>query len=304
MSTSVAGADRAAAVARPFRGDGLAKVRRRVRRVVGGVIGALVTLGIVLLASLAPLVSPQDPVEGDITARLVPPIWDARGSAARPLGTDELGRDVLSRLIHGSRVSLLASALAVLIAGTLGVSLGLVGGFYGDWIDWVVTTLINIMMTFPFVLLALAVIAALGPSFPNMVFVMGITGWPLYARVVRAQVLKLKVQEFIVASEALGLPNLWIMLGHVLPNIMNSIVVLATVEVARMIILESFLSFLGLGVQPPIPSWGGMLGEARAYMFAHWWLAAFPGGAIFVTTLAINLLGDGLRDLMDPHLRY
>lgn len=279
------------------------RLGRRAGRVAGGVVGAVVTLGIVLVAVLAPLLAPHNPYEGDITTRLVPPVWDPRGEAARPLGTDELGRDILSRLIYGSRVSLVASVLAVLLSASLGVSLGLVGGFYGGGVDLLVTTMVNIMMTFPFVLLALAVIAVLGPSFPNMILVMGITGWPLYARVVRAQVLKLKVQEFILASEALGLPGPRILLGRVLPNLVSTIVVLATLEVARMIILESFLSFLGLGIQPPTPSWGGMLGEARAYMFVHWWLAAFPGLAIFVTTLAVNLMGDGLRDLMDPRLR-
>jgi ABC-type dipeptide/oligopeptide/nickel transport system permease subunit len=303
MSVSAAHAERAEPTPRLMEEAAIGRVGRRVRRAVGGLVGGLVSLAILLVAILAPLLSPHNPIEGDITARLVPPVWDARGTASRPLGTDELGRDILSRLIHGSRVSLLASALAVLIAGALGVALGLVGGYYGRWVDLAVTTLINIMMTFPFVLLALAVIAVLGPSFPNMVLTMGITGWPLYARVVRAQVLKLKAREFIVASEALGLPALGIMLRRVLPNLVNSIVVLGTLEVARMIILESFLSFLGLGVQPPTPSWGGMLGEARAYMFVHWWLAAFPGAAIFVTTLAINLMGDGLRDILDPYLR-
>ncbi len=303
MSASVAEAGRETATARALEPAAPSRILRRLRRAVGGLVGGGISLAIILVAVLAPLLAPQNPTEADITARLIPPVWDARGSASRPLGTDELGRDSLSRLIYGSRISLMASALAVLLSASVGISLGLAGGFYGGAADLVVTTLVNIMMTFPFVLLAMAVIAVLGPSFSNMILVMGITGWPLYARVVRAQVVKLKAREFIVASEALGLPGLGILLRRVLPNLINTIVVLATLEVARMIILESFLSFLGLGVQPPTPSWGGMLGEARAYMFIHWWLAAFPGAAIFVTTLAINLMGDGLRDVMDPYLR-
>jgi ABC-type phosphate/phosphonate transport system permease subunit len=185
----------------------------------------------------------------------------------------------------------------------LGVVLGLAAGFYRGWVDWVVSTLVNVMLTFPFVLLALAVIAVLGPSYWNLIVVLSITGWPVYTRILRAQTLSLREREFVQAARALGAHDVRIIARHLFPNVLNLLVVIASLQVAQMIILESFLSFLGLGVQPPIPSWGSMLGDGRLYMFDRWWMATFPGVAIFATTLAINLVGDGLRDLLDPYSR-
>jgi ABC-type dipeptide/oligopeptide/nickel transport system permease subunit len=192
---------------------------------------------------------------------------------------------------------------AVAISSTIGVLLGLAAGYFGSKIDWIIMTIINVMLTFPFVLLALAVIAVLGPSLPNMIFVLGVAGWPIYARVIRAETMALREREFVVAGRALGMSHARIIFGQILPNLVSAITVVATLQIAQVIILESFLSFLGLGVQPPTPAWGNMLGEGRVYMLNSWWIAAFPGAAIFVTTLVINLMGNALRDWLDPHMK-
>ena len=192
---------------------------------------------------------------------------------------------------------------AVLVSSSIGVLLGLAAGYFHARVDWTIMTLVNVMLTFPFVLLALAVIAVLGPSLVNMIIVLGIADLPLYARVVRAETLAIREREFIMAGRALGMSHPRIIFRQILPNLVSLIVVIATLQVARVIILESFLSFLGLGVQPPTPAWGNMLGEGRVYMLNSWWIAAFPGLAIFVTTLAINLVGNALRDWLDPHMK-
>ena len=225
------------------------------------------------------------------------------GTWEHVLGTDQVGRDLLSRVIYGGRVSLLIGVAAVLISSTIGVLLGLVAGYFSARIDWTIMTIINVMLTFPFVLLALAVIAVLGPSLVNMVIVIGVADWPLYARVIRAETQALREREFVLAGRALGMSHARILFRQILPNLVSVIVVIATLQVARVIILESFLSFLGLGVQPPTAAWGNMLGEGRVYMLNSWWIAAFPGLAIFVTTLTINLMGNALRDWLDPHMK-
>jgi peptide/nickel transport system permease protein len=193
---------------------------------------------------------------------------------------------------------------AVLIAATIGVSLGLGAGYFGGGTDWTIMTFVNVMLTFPFVLLALAVIAVLGPSLVNMIIVLGVAGWPIYARVVRAETLAIREREFVLAGRALGMSHLRIVARQIIPNLVSVIVVIATLQVAQVIILESFLSFLGLGIQPPTPAWGNMLGEGRLYMLNSWWIATFPGLAIFLTTLVINLMGNALRDWLDPHLKF
>jgi len=263
--------------------------------------GLLIVVAMTGIAVGAALVSPHDPYDQDVTGRLKPPVWMAGGSAAHLLGTDPVGRDILARIIYGSRISLATGAVSVVISVVIGVLLGLIGGYYGGKLDSVITNSVNVMMAFPFMLLALTAVAVMGPSFRNMVIVLGITGWPIYTRVVRAETAQIKTLEFIMAARALGFSSLRIILRHVFPNLFNTVIVTSSLEVARMILMESILSFLGLGVQPPTPSWGGMLGEGRTYMLTHWWLATFPGIAIFFTTLGINLLGDGLRDVLDPH---
>jgi ABC-type dipeptide/oligopeptide/nickel transport system permease subunit len=276
---------------------------RRLWRLKWGLLAALVLLAIVASAVFAPWLAPADPLAVNITRRLVPPAWMDGGTSQSWLGTDQVGRDLFSRVLFGGRVSLVVGITAVLISATIGVLGGLAAGYFGAQVDWAITTLINVMLTFPFVLLALAVIAVLGPSLPNMIIVLGVADWPLYARVIRAETMALREREFITAGRALGMSHARILFRQILPNLVSAIVVIATLQVARVIILESFLSFLGLGVQPPTPAWGNMLGEGRVYMLNSWWIAAFPGFAIFLTTLAINLVGNALRDWLDPHMK-
>ncbi|HXJ81471.1 MAG TPA: ABC transporter permease [Candidatus Methylomirabilis sp.] len=276
---------------------------RRLRRLKWGLGATAVMLAIVASAVFAPWIVPRDPLAVNIRTRLEPPAWMEGGSSRHLLGTDQVGRDLLSRVIYGGRVSLLVGVVAVLISATIGVLLGLAAGYFRERADWTIMTGVNVMLTFPFVLLALAVIAVLGPSLVNMIIVLGVAGWPIYTRVVRAETLAIREREFVLAGRALGMSHTRIVFRQILPNLVSAIVVIATLQVAQVIILESFLSFLGLGVQPPTPAWGNMLGEGRVYMLNSWWIAAFPGLAIFVTTLVINLMGNALRDWLDPHLK-
>ena len=276
---------------------------RGLWRLKWGLAAALVLLLIILVSLAAPWLAPYSPVEVDIQHRLGPPAWMEGGKTDHWLGTDQIGRDLLSRMIYGGRVSLLIGVTAVALSSTIGVLLGLAAGYFGTKIDWTIMTIINVMLTFPFVLLALAVIAVLGPSLPNMILVLGVAGWPIYARVIRAETMALRERDFVVAGRALGMSHARIIFGQIFPNLVSAITVLATLQIAQVIVLESFLSFLGLGVQPPTPAWGNMLGDGRVYMLNSWWIAAFPGAAIFVTTLVINLMGNALRDWLDPHMK-
>jgi ABC-type dipeptide/oligopeptide/nickel transport system permease subunit len=276
---------------------------RRLWRFKWGLLSVAVLLLILGTAVGAPWIAPYSPITVDIQHRLGPPAWMDGGTRAHLLGTDQIGRDLLSRVIYGGRVSLLIGTAAVLVSSTIGVLLGLAAGYFAGRVDWTIMTLVNVMLTFPFVLLALAVIAVLGPSLINMIIVLGVADWPLYARVIRAETLAIREREFVLAGRALGMSHFRIIFRQILPNLISVIVVIATLQVARVIILESFLSFLGLGVQPPTPAWGNMLGEGRVYMLNSWWIATFPGLAIFVTTLAINLMGNALRDWLDPHMK-
>jgi peptide/nickel transport system permease protein len=276
---------------------------RRLWRLKWGLAATVVLLGITASTVVAPWVAPHDPLAVNIRHRLAPPAWMAGGGAQHLLGTDQVGRDLLSRVVYGGRVSLVVGVAAVLISATIGVLLGLGAGYFGRRIDTAIMTLVNVMLTFPFVLLALAVIAVLGPSLVNMILVLGAAGWPVYTRVVRAETLAIRERDFVVAGRALGMGHARIVFRQILPNLVSAITVIATLQVAQVIIAEAFLSFLGLGVQPPTPAWGNMLGEGRVYMLNSWWIAAFPGLAIFVTTLVINLMGNALRDWLDPHLK-
>lgn len=268
------------------------------------VIGGAILLVLIFIALAAPILTPYTPNEGRITERLQAPVWQG-GSWDHPLGTDGLGRDYLTRLMYGARVALSVGLLATLVAGTIGIALGVLAGYFGGKLDAVISTFVNVMMTFPFILLALAVIAVLGPSFINVVLVLGIGAWPIYTRVVRFEVEKIKALEYSQAATIIGANNWRLIMRHIMPNLVNAIIVIAAVQVARLIIAEAFLSYLGLGVQPPTPSWGYMLQASQAFMFT-WsdiWLPTLPGAAIFITALSINFVGDGLRDLMDPHQR-
>ncbi|MCO5173121.1 MAG: ABC transporter permease [Trueperaceae bacterium] len=268
-----------------------------------GRIGLVVFLAIVLLAVFAPAVAPHSPYQQAIVRRLKPPAWDARGQAENPLGTDQLGRDILSRVIYGSRISLLVGAAAVFGAGLLGSFLGLIAGYFGGRLDYAISTLINAAWSFPFILLALIIVAVLGASLQNLIIALVATSWAAFARIVRGEVVALREREYVSAARSMGMRSWRVVVRHVLPNASASILVIASIEFGRAIIRESFLSFLGLGVPPSIPSWGGMLSEARPYIFTLPHLVTIPGVMIFVTTLSVNLFGDGLRDSLDPRLR-
>jgi peptide/nickel transport system permease protein len=224
------------------------------------------------------------------------------GTTEYLLGSDPLGRDILSRIVYGSRISLIVGVAAVAIQGSIGVLLGLVAGYYGGLADRLIMRLADLQLSIPFLVLALALIAALGSGLKNVIIVLGLTGWMGYGRVVRAEVLALKHQEFVDAARAIGMRSQRIVFRHILPNTMDSAVVMATLQAAKMMTSEAVLSFLGLGVQPPTPSWGGMVADGRSYVASHWWIALFPGLAIFVTVLSLNLVGDWLRDSFDPTL--
>jgi peptide/nickel transport system permease protein len=267
---------------------------------------ALAGLGVIavalLVAIFAPALAPADPVKNRLVDRLTPPMWAQGGSAAHPLGTDTLGRDVLSRLLHGARISLIVGLAAVLVAGVVGVALGLVAGYRGGWADDLLMRLGDIQLAFPVLLLGVAVIAVLGASLVNMILVLGASGWVTYARIARGETLSLKERDFVAAARALGAPARHVVARHLLPNVLPPLMVVTTFSVARTIIAEASLSFLGLGLPPPTPSWGAMLDEGRNYITTGWWLALFPGLAILVLVLAINLCGDWLRDALDPRI--
>jgi len=274
---------------------------RRARRLVGA--GAGFVLLVALAAVAAPWLAPHDPTRQSLRARLAAPTWEAADGKAHLLGTDHLGRDVLSRMIFGARVSLLVGFAAVVVGGVLGSGLGILAGFRGGWTDTAIMTVADAQLAFPFILLAIGIIAVLGPSFPTLIMVIGLSGWVSYARILRSQVLGLRSREFVDAIHALGGSVLRIVWKHVLPNVLSSLVVIATLELARAIVLEATLSFLGLGVQPPTPSWGGMVQEGREYLDSAWWISTFPGLFLMATSIVVSRTGDWLRDLLDPTLR-
>jgi peptide/nickel transport system permease protein len=282
--------------------DWVTLARRLVRRRTA-LFGMLVVAAVLLAALFAPLVAPFDPLEQDIGQRLREPGWQDTRGRVHPLGTDHLGRDILSRIVFGSRIALLVGLAAVAISGVLGMIIGLVAGYFGGRMDDVLMRLADVQLAFPFILLAIAVIGVLGPSLRNIIIVIGVSSWVVYARVVRSEVLSIREREYVHAAVALGSRHWRVLLSHVLPNTFTPWLVVATLDMARVIVIESALSFLGLGVQPPTPTWGGMLADGRVYLSTAWWLATFPGLAILITVLGINLFGDGLRDTLDPRLK-
>lgn len=273
-------------------------------RSVAGTVGFVLVASFVLLAVTAPLLGLEDPVRGDLRDRLLAPTWTSPfNPGAHPLGTDQIGRDVLSRIAHGSRVTLAVAGAAVILGGIVGVALGLMAGYFGGLTDRIVMRIVDMQLALPLMLMALLIIAALGPSLRNVVIVLALTSWIRYARIIRGQVLSLREREFVQSAHAIGAGTWRIMLRHLLPNVLTPALVVATLELARVIIMEAALSFLGLGVQPPSPSWGRMLSEGRVYLSSAWWIVTFPGVAILLTVLSINLIGDWLRDYYDPKLR-
>jgi len=278
------------------------KVLRKLLENKGAVFGLIMVLGVIFSAVFAPLISPHDPILQDVEKRLIPPMGQEGADSNYLLGTDHLGRDIVSRLIYGARISIVVSVSAVALSAVLGTLIGLFSGFYGGKVDNIFMRIADVQLAFPFILLAIAIIAVLGPNLQNIILTMGITGWVIYARVVRAEVLSLREKEFITSVRALGGSNGRIIFNHLFPNVVPPIIVIVTLEMARMIIMEAALSFLGLGIQPPTPTWGGMLADGRVYLVTSWWLATFPGLVIMLVVLGINLLGNWLRDMLDPRL--
>jgi len=262
--------------------------------------GAIIVVLVAACAALAPLLAPHDPNLQNLTMVQRPPAWLAGAERGYVLGTDYLGRDILSRIIWGSRVASIVGLSVVVIGGIIGVAVGMIAGYFGGWIDDVIARIADIQLAFPFVLLAIAIIGVIGPSLFTIIVTLGVTSWVQYVRVVRAETLSLRDREFLQAAIATGSSPQRVLVRHVLPNVTSSITVLATFEVARTVILESALSFLGLGVQPTIPSWGTMLADGRQYLDTAWWNGLFPGLAIMFTVLGVNIFGDGLRDVLDP----
>jgi len=279
-----------------------ARGRRTWSRDLVALAGLAVIALTVAAALLAPVVAPADPLKNDLLSRLTPPMWAAGGERAHPLGTDTLGRDLLSRLLYGARVSLVVALAAVALAGVVGVTLGLVCGYYGGWLDDVVMRVGDIHLAFPVILLGFVVLSVVGASLGTVIAVLAVTSWITYARIVRGEALSLRDRDFVEAARALGARDAYLLRRHVLPNVWPPIIVVATFSVARVIIAEASLSFLGMGVPPPAPTWGAMLDEGRNYLTTGWWLALFPGVAILLLVLGVNLVGDWLRDLLDPRL--
>jgi peptide/nickel transport system permease protein len=280
--------------------------QRRIRRLLaagGARVGAVVILGVALCALLPGRLAPADPNEQQLLARFTPPARRTPDGALAVLGTDQLGRDILSRVIHGARTSVLIGLAAVALAGIVGTSLGLAAGTRGGTTDQLVMRLADMQFAFPFILLAITIIGVLGPSIRNIVLVVGLSNWATYARVVRAETLAVRERTYVAAARSLGLSLPVIVWRHILPNVSASLIVVATFGVAGAILTEAGLSFLGLGVPLSTPSWGGMLAEGRQFVDTRYWLALSPGVALFATVMAINLLGDALRDALDPYLQ-
>lgn len=277
--------------------------RRRVFGHQGVIIGAAIVLAAVLIALSAPLIAPHDPYSQDLLNRLVPPVWDSRGSWEHILGTDHLGRDYLSRLIYGARISLLIGVGAALISGLIGTVLGVAAGYFGGRVDMVVTFMITVRLSMPVVLVALAVVAIVGGSLQVVIMVLGFLLWDRFAVVMRSSTLQIRSMDYVAAAQAVGCSTTRILTTEIMPNVVNNLIVIATLEIAHAIILEAALSFLGLGVQPPLPSWGLMVSEGKDMMLFEPWLITIPGVALFLLVLAINLLGDGARDITAPENR-
>lgn len=277
-------------------------VRKLLRSPVG-LVGAIICALVLFVAAFAPVLAPHDPNLKEAKLKLKPPAWAEDGSWQYPLGTDTLGRDILSRLLYGARVSVSVGMAAVVLAGCVGVGLGLAAGYSGGWLDALFMRFTDGFMAIPGLLFAMLAIGIVGPGVGTLIVVLGFTRWTSYARVVRGEALSVREREFVQGARALGQTTLNIVVRHILPNVMGSIIVLATLNVATVILAESGLSFLGLGVPPTTPTWGGMLAEGRNYITSAWWLATFPGLVISTTVLGIIFLGDWLRDILDPRLR-
>ncbi len=267
------------------------------------VIGAVVILIYVLAAIFAPQITVHSPTRGNLRLRLLPPAWQEAGEVAYPLGTDVQGRDLLTRIIFGARISLLVGILAVSISVLVGTTLGCISGYYRGLLDNIVSRFADLLMAFPFLIFAIGVMAFLGPGFVNLITALTFKGWVEFFRLVRGEMLAEKTKEYVEAAKAMGRTSFSIIISEILPNIFHSVLVLATLRMGFMIIMEASLSFLGLGIQPPTPAWGSMVAEGRDYLMTSWWVSTLPGLAILFLVLSINLFGEGLRDILDPRLK-
>jgi peptide/nickel transport system permease protein len=281
----------------------LARRRLPAFRHLATMLGVIIVGGALLIAIFAPYLTPHDPFAQDLNLRLIPPVWMDGGQPAHLLGTDQIGRDYLSRLIYGARISMLIGVLAVIASGAIGITLGIVGGFYGGRADDIVMFVLTCRLSIPLILVALTVVAMVGSSLTVVILTLGLLLWDRFAVVARTTTMQVRNLDYIAASQAAGASRVHILVREVLPNIANHLAVVATLEMAHAILLEAALSFLGLGVPPPLPSWGLMIAEAKEYMFFSPWVIVIPGIALLVLVLGINLLGDGLRDLLGADLR-
>lgn len=270
-------------------------------------ISVRIALGLLLLfaavAIVGPWLTPYDPLQGSLRARLAPPVWQEGGSWAHVFGTDRLGRDVLSRIIAGARISLFVCVLVIAIAGSVGTAIGTAAGYFGGWLDRISMRLVDLALSFPVILLALLLGVISGPSFSNVVIVISLVLWSQYARMARGETMKIRNEDYVDLARTSGISDLRIIFRHILPNIAPSLIVVATLQVGIVIVLEASLSFLGVGVPPPNPSWGSMVADGRSYILSAWWLCLLPGFAILLTVMAINIVGDAMTDRINPALR-
>jgi peptide/nickel transport system permease protein len=287
-------------IAQPSAGS---RPRSRLLRHATFMTGAGILLSILVVALLAPWLAPHDPYAQDLANRLIPPLWDEAGGWLHPLGTDQLGRDYLSRLIYGSRISLLIGVSIMVTSGVIGVSLGLLAGYFGGRVDLVINFIITTRLAMPVILVALTVAALAGSSVRNVILVLSLLLWDRFAVVTRSATLQVRSLDYVAAAQAVGCSTWRIVASEILPNVLNSIIIIATIEMANGILLASALSFLGLGVPPPLPDWGAMIADGKQYMFFSSWVITIPGVALFTLVLGINLLGDGVRDLTSQENR-
>jgi peptide/nickel transport system permease protein len=273
-----------------------------LRKQKSAMLGLAILIVVTLMALTAPVISPMSPTANSLSRVLKPPMWNGEGHVFI-LGTDHLGRDLLSRIIYGSRVSLIVGFFSVVFSGAIGLFVGLVAGYFGGRVDYLLMRLVDFVLSFPFILLALSTIAILGPSLQLIIVMLALRLWTVYARVVRGAVLSLREMEFVVAAVGIGSSHMRVLFRHILPNVLAPVVIIGSLYLGRMIIIEAGLSFLGLGVPPPTPTWGGLMAEGRSYLYVSWWIVAFPCLAITLTALGANLVGDWLRNVLDPRLR-
>jgi len=289
-----------ATVSTKKRAEKLKWIYKQLLKSKTGILGLIIVIAVISMAIFAPFLAPFDPAKPDSQVMMKPPSWLEGGEEAYFLGTDNLGRDILSRMIYGSRISLLVGLLSVILAGAIGMFIGLISGYFGGIVDAVFMRLVDAFLAIPSILFSLVVLAVVGPGVVTLVIALGITNWVIYARLVRGEVLSIKERDYVKAARSIGVTDIDIILRHILPNVFSSFIVVSTLTVASTIIAEASLSFLGLGIQPPIVSWGVMLSDGRNYLTTNWWIATFPGLAITITVLGIIFLGDWLRDMLDP----